>query len=47
MLLADLEREHPGIAQVEKDQNGVYVLEDRRVDALRAQVGGELGAILD
>lgn len=46
MLLADLEREHPGIAYVEKDTNGVYTLEDRRIDALRLQVG-ELGSILE
>jgi DNA-binding NtrC family response regulator len=47
LLLADLEREHPGIATVARDSYGVYVLDDRRVDALRAQVGGELGTILD
>ena len=47
MLLNDLEREHPGIAQIEKDEHGVYVVDDRRVDMVKAQIGGELGAILD
>jgi DNA-binding NtrC family response regulator len=46
-LIADLEREHPGIAQIDKDETGTYVLEDRRVDLLKGQIGGELGAILD
>ena len=47
MLLADLEREHPGIAFVEKDQNDVYVVEDKRVDVVRNRVAGELARILD
>jgi len=47
MMLADLEREHPGIGVVDKDGDGVYVLEDKRVDLLRGQMGGELGRILD
>src|SRR5215468_4121838 len=47
MMLADLEREHPGIAYVEKSQDGVYALEDRRIDLLRGQMGGDLARILD
>jgi len=47
MLLNDLEREHPGIAQVDRDEHGIYVLDDHRVDLLKGQIGGELGAILD
>jgi DNA-binding NtrC family response regulator len=46
MMIADLEREHPGIAFVEKS-DGVYALEDKRVELLRAQMGGDLGRLLD
>ena len=47
MMLTDLEREHPGIAFVEKDQDGVYLLDDKRVEVVRNQMGGELARILD
>ena len=33
-LVADLEREHPGISAVAKDRDGVYVLDDRRLALL-------------
>jgi DNA-binding NtrC family response regulator len=46
MLMADLEREHPGIGTITKDPDGVYVLDDTRVDDVRVRVGGELAKVL-
>jgi two-component system, probable response regulator PhcQ len=46
-FISDLETEQPGIAKVERDGDGVYVLDERRIEALRARVGPELARLLD
>lgn len=37
-LMAELEREHPGISAVARGDNGVYVLDERRVETLASQL---------
>lgn len=49
-LLADLEREHPGITHVERDDEGVYRLDRSRVQRLESALRGSalegLGALM-
>jgi len=45
-LHTELEREHPGIARVARDSSGAYVIDERRVEAVRLAVGGELAKLL-
>jgi DNA-binding NtrC family response regulator len=46
-MVAELEREHPGIAQVERDGDGAYVIDERRIAVVRSRVPAELGKLLD
>lgn len=46
-MVADLEREQPGIAKVERDADGVYVVDERRIEQLRKKVGAELLKLLE
>ncbi len=47
MLLEELAREHPGIEDVARDATGIYVIDDRRVEIVRASVGSELAKLLE
>jgi two-component system probable response regulator PhcQ len=46
-MIADLEREQPGIAKVERDGDGVYVVDEKRIELLRRRVGAELLKLLE
>jgi DNA-binding NtrC family response regulator len=46
-LIADLEREQPGIATVERDIDGAYVIDERRIETVRLRVNKELAHLLD
>jgi DNA-binding NtrC family response regulator len=46
-LLAELEREHPGIGEVLRDADGVYVINERKVEAIRLVVGADLAKLLE
>jgi DNA-binding NtrC family response regulator len=46
-MIAELEREHPGIAQVERDAEGAYVVDEHRIAVVRGRAGAELAKLLD
>ncbi len=46
-LIADLEREQPGISAVQRDADGAYVLDDRRIALIKLRAGAELGKLLE
>ena len=46
-MVAELEREHPGIAQVDRDGEGAYVIDERRIAVVRSRVAAELSKLLD
>lgn len=46
-LIADLEREQPGISSVTRDVDGVYVIDERRIESVKVRVAPELAKLLD
>lgn len=46
-LIADLEREQPGISAVERDVDGVYLIDERRIETVKTKVSPELCKLLD
>jgi DNA-binding NtrC family response regulator len=46
-LIADLEREQPGISTVQRDVDGVYVIDERRIETVKVRVPAELAKLLD
>jgi DNA-binding NtrC family response regulator len=46
-LVADLEREQPGISQVARDADGVYVIDERRIETVKMKVAPDLAKLLD
>ena len=46
-MLEELASEHPGIATVARDSTGAYVVDERRVEALRKLLAPELIKLLD
>ena len=46
-MVTELEREHPGIAQVDRDGDGAYVIDERRIAIVRSRVAPELSKLLD
>jgi DNA-binding NtrC family response regulator len=46
-MIADLEREQPGIAKVERDGDGIYVVDEKRMEQLRRRLSAELAKLLD
>lgn len=46
-LVADLEREEPRISRVEGDVDGIYVIDERRIEQVRLKVAPDLAKLLD